>query len=189
MLKAIIPSRCRRKLLSLFFLNPDKEFYLRQIAKLTDQPVRSVQLEIQNLCDAHIVTERRKSNRRLFKLDPGFFYHNELKQLVEKTMGLQMEVEKHLRSYKDYVKMAIIDRSFEEPMDGDQVQVTLLGRFMNIPEQERQKLMNINGQLPFSIQFELTELNGGPDEPQDIIKNLPREKMVIFCSANGIVDN
>lgn len=185
MLKAIIPSRCRRKLLSLFFLNSDKEFYLRQIAKLTDQPVRSVQLEIQNLCDARIVNERRKSNRRLFKLNKSFYYYDELMQLIQKTMGLQAELEKHLRSYKDTVQYAVVEKGCSKmPVEGEQVCITLLGKFSSMNEEEKEKLIQMTTHLPFSVTFQLKDLGAGFEGGEDHLHSELEDKVLLY-SSNG----
>lgn len=159
MLSAIIPSLCRRKILSLFFLNPEKEFYLRQISKLEQLPVRSVQLEIQNLCDSGIVLERRSANRRLFHLNKMFFYYKELNHLVLKTMGLQIEVEKHLKNFADFVKYAVVYSGYQAVTEpGMKVSVTLFGSFETLPDLLKEKLLAIKTQLPFQVTFHLKEM-------------------------------
>jgi hypothetical protein len=163
MLTAIIPSRCRREILSLLFTNEGKEFYLRQIAKLTNQPVRSVQLEIQNLFEAGIVLERRKSNRRFFYVNQSFFYHDELRQLVLKTVGMQSEIRKHLGGFKDTVRMAILE-GFRNSNNGNhdgEVHVRLIGRFKDLSESGRNRILTFKPQLPYRVILHLEEAGQG----------------------------
>lgn len=178
MLKTIIPSKCRRKILTLFFLDPENEFYLRQIAKLTQQPVRSVQIEIQNLFEAGIVLERRKSNRRLFKLNKKFYYYDELKQLVLKTQGVQSEVEKHLGNFKNIIQTAVIKNNGESKpgLDG-RVTVTLNGNFDDLPDSTRKRLTSIKTRLPFEIAFDLVNTDHGHNDPEES-KDFAREILV-----------
>lgn len=62
-IEALFGSKTRVKLLNLFFNNPYKKFYVREITRMIDEQVNSVRRELSNLQDAKIVkstTEDRK---------------------------------------------------------------------------------------------------------------------------------
>jgi hypothetical protein len=164
MLGAIITSKCRRRVLTLLIMNPEQEYYLRQIARMTDQPIRSVQLETHGLVTEGVIVERREANRRLFRLDPKFYYYNELKNLIMKTTGLQYEVERHLGDFKKYVRYAVLDMdNFHIKPDSraDGVLVSLYGNFEGLKGFNKERLLNITSILPFKVKFNLITLERG----------------------------
>jgi hypothetical protein len=164
MLGAIITSKCRRKVLTLLIMNPEQEYYLRQIARLTDQPIRSVQLETHGLVTEGVIVERREANRRLFRVNPKFYYHNELKGLIMKTTGLQYEVEKHLVDFKKYVRYAVLDLDnfqIKPESRSDGVLISLYGNFEGLKGFNKERLLNITSILPFKVKFNLVPMEHG----------------------------
>ena len=63
MLNALIKSRVRIKLLKLFFLNRNQEFYLRELARLTEENLNSMRVELRNLANAGVITMDRRGNQ------------------------------------------------------------------------------------------------------------------------------
>jgi hypothetical protein len=52
MLQRLITSKTRVKLLTLFFMNPDKEMYIRELVRNTDENINSIRRELSNLEEA-----------------------------------------------------------------------------------------------------------------------------------------
>lgn len=57
MLEQIFGSRTRTKLLKIFFLNPDKPFFIRELTRRIDTQINSVRRELQNLVECGIISE------------------------------------------------------------------------------------------------------------------------------------
>ena len=49
MLEALISSKTRVKLLTLFLLNPESEYYVREIVRMTEENYNAVRRELANL--------------------------------------------------------------------------------------------------------------------------------------------
>ncbi len=58
MLEQLFGSRTRTKLLKIFFLNPDKAFFVRELTRRIDTQINSVRRELQNLVSCGIIKEK-----------------------------------------------------------------------------------------------------------------------------------
>jgi hypothetical protein len=49
MLKALFSSKARIKLLTAFLLNPDEEYFIRELTRKLDEQINSIRRELDNL--------------------------------------------------------------------------------------------------------------------------------------------
>lgn len=66
---SLFGSKTRVKLLGLFFNNPGKSFYVREITRLIDEQVNSVRRELSNLRDIDIVESTTKDRKLYYKVN------------------------------------------------------------------------------------------------------------------------
>lgn len=85
---SLIGSKARRRILAKTLLAPDREFYLRELARATGLALRSVQIEIDNLVKTGVLLERRSGNRRYLRANEGHPFFSPLRELVAKGDGL-----------------------------------------------------------------------------------------------------
>ena len=88
MLEHLITSKAKRRLLKLFITNPDSAFYIREIAKLTGEPINGVRRELGHLESAGLVKPRREGNLKYYSLVREFPFYPELKKIIYATVGL-----------------------------------------------------------------------------------------------------
>ncbi|MBU1121044.1 ArsR family transcriptional regulator, partial [Candidatus Micrarchaeota archaeon] len=60
MIEKFIASKSRIKIMRLFLLKPEKEFYFREIARETDSNTNSVRLELRELEKIDFISSKRK---------------------------------------------------------------------------------------------------------------------------------
>ena len=63
MFEQLFGSKTRVKLLSLFYNNPERPFYVREITRKIDEQINSVRRELQNLLNIGIVRSVSQGNR------------------------------------------------------------------------------------------------------------------------------
>ena len=85
------------KILELFFKNPEKEYYLREIARLLGKEPGFFQKTINDFVREGILQDRKKGGARYFHLNKTYPLYNEIKSIVSKTIG----VEARLRDLSD----------------------------------------------------------------------------------------
>lgn len=67
----LFSSRAARRVLSLFVLHPDREFYQREVARLSGVPLRSAQLALERLVSLGLVDSVRSGNQMHYSAVPS----------------------------------------------------------------------------------------------------------------------
>jgi len=88
MLEALISSKTRVKLLTLFLLNPGCEYYIREIGRTTNENINAVRRELANLESFGLITGQKKGNQQYYTVNTGHFLYAELQKIVLKTEGV-----------------------------------------------------------------------------------------------------
>jgi len=84
----LLGPRARRLLLARLYMAPDREFYLRELVRLTGLAPRTVQLELDRLVAAGLVLERRSGNRRYLRANDRYPLFRPVYDIVARTDGL-----------------------------------------------------------------------------------------------------
>jgi DNA-binding transcriptional ArsR family regulator len=84
----LLGPRSRRQLLARLYGAPDREFYLRELVRLTGLAPRTVQVELDWLVAAALVVERRSGNRRYLRANVRHPLFRPLYDIVARTDGL-----------------------------------------------------------------------------------------------------
>lgn len=84
MFEQLFGSKTRVKLLSLFYNNPDRPFYVREITRKIDEQINSVRRELQNLLNIGIVRSVSQSNRLYYEVNPKYKFHKELQSIFQR---------------------------------------------------------------------------------------------------------
>jgi predicted transcriptional regulator len=82
MLEAIISSKTRVKLLTLFLLSPERDYYVREIARMTEENMNAVRRELANLESFGLISGERKGNQKYYSVNRDFFLYEDLQKLV-----------------------------------------------------------------------------------------------------------
>lgn len=114
--RSIFGSKIREKILTLLYLNKEKELYLREIAGNIGASAGTVQREIRNLQQMGVVSTRRSGNRVYYSLNKGNPIYKELASIVKKQGGLVGELKKGLMGNKD-IKICFIYGSYVSAKD------------------------------------------------------------------------
>ncbi len=85
-------SKTRVKLLSLFYNNPERPFYVREITRKVDEQINSVRRELQNLLNIGIVKSVNQSNRLYYEVDPKYKFHEQLQSIFQQIPAKTKEI-------------------------------------------------------------------------------------------------
>lgn len=126
------------KLLQLFFRDPDKEYYLREIGQYLKKEPGVFQRSLQKLVNDGILTDRRSANLRYFQLNKKYPLYNEIKRIVSKTLGLELELKKLIDSLKG-VEIAYVFGSVAKNTENSMsdIDLMLIGKIDQIKIMEK----------------------------------------------------
>lgn len=115
-MKAVTPSgvgealfpKIRRKVLTLFLLNPERRYYYREATRLIGDTPGSIRRELESLTEVGILVMEPIGIQKFFRANKEHPVFNELRALVEKTFGLADILRDVLRNHTDRIQVAFI---------------------------------------------------------------------------------
>ena len=76
MVEQLFGSKTRVKLLQLFYSNPNRSFYVREITRKIDEQINSVRRELANLLSIGLISSEATDNNRLYyEVDQKYEYY------------------------------------------------------------------------------------------------------------------
>jgi predicted transcriptional regulator len=81
MIEQLFGSKTRVKLLQLFYSNPNRSFYVREITRKIDEQINSVRRELSNLLAIGIITSDNTNNKLYYEVNQKFEYFEPLQQI------------------------------------------------------------------------------------------------------------
>ena len=128
MLERIFTSKTRIRLLELFLFNPDKDYYLREIAKKIDITPIYVKKELENLEGFGLVKKERRGKIILFSINRESPVFEDLKRIFIKTESLGKYLMENIKKIGE-IKYALIFGSFAsgEEREGSDIDMLIVG--------------------------------------------------------------
>lgn len=129
-------TKAQQNVLGLLYGNPDKSFYLNEIARKTAMGKGALTRELAKLTEAGILTVTRLGNQNHYQANLSCPIFNELKQVVLKTFGIKGVLQQGLSGVLNEVEQAFIYGSVakgEEHADSD-IDLMLVGEGLSYSE-------------------------------------------------------
>ncbi len=81
MIEQLFGSKTRVKLLQLFYSNPNRSFYVREITRKIDEQINSVRRELSNLLSIGMITSDNTNNKLYYEVNQKFEFFDPLQQI------------------------------------------------------------------------------------------------------------
>ncbi len=78
MVEQLFGSKTRVKLLRLFYSNPNRSFYVREITRKIDEQINSVRRELANLLNVGIIVSDNTNNRLYYEVNQTYEFYDPL---------------------------------------------------------------------------------------------------------------
>jgi len=85
MIEQLFGSKTRVKLLQLFYSNPNRAFYVREITRKIDEQINSVRRELANLLSIGIIASDTTNNRLYYEVNQEYEYYDPLRKIFGGT--------------------------------------------------------------------------------------------------------
>lgn len=92
MLKRLFTSKVRIKLLNLFLLNPEQEYFIRELTRKLDEQINSVRRELDNLKKIGLLTSKTRNRKKYYIANKSFILFNELRSIYAKAANTNEEL-------------------------------------------------------------------------------------------------
>jgi len=182
MLEYFITSKTKRYLLKLFLTNPERQFYTREIARLTGEPLNAVRREIGHLERAGLLKSHREGNLKYFEVVKDFPFYPELKKIIYSTVGLGDYLRDRLKD-SSQIDIAFIYGSVAKNQEGKKSDIDLfvVGEIEEeelhglVSDIEREIGREVNYTLMTKKEFKERDNRGEP-----FIKRVEREEKLML---------
>lgn len=108
-------SKTRAKLLTLFFENPSKSFYVREITRVIEEQINSVRRELMNLESVGVIRNETFDNKVYYSANPKHPYFRPLIDIFNKKIDSSKDKDiresswdEMIRSVKKYLKALVV---------------------------------------------------------------------------------
>ncbi|MDD3628823.1 MAG: nucleotidyltransferase domain-containing protein [Actinomycetota bacterium] len=106
-------SKTRKAILELYFNNPEKKYYLRQLERITGFPVSNIRREMLKLEKTGLFEKEKQGNLVYYFLNTDSPIFNDVKNILDKTIGVEHKLKESLNDLKGLTK-AFIYGSFAD---------------------------------------------------------------------------
>jgi len=118
-------SKVRGKVLGILFSNPQKKYYLSELARLAGASIGNVQRELGRFTRDGLIQREKKGSLVFYFLNPRHALFNEVRSLVLKTVGVEGRLRALVNQRKD-VRLALLYGSFARKEEKGESDVDLL---------------------------------------------------------------
>jgi len=168
----ITKSKLREELLALYFTNPNKKYYLRELERLLNFSVGNIRRELIKLESTGLFLSENKGNLVYYYLNQSYPLFEELKSIIFKTSGAPKMLQNFLEKFNG-ISHAFIYGSFakgEEKEDSD-IDLLIIG------EVNEDKLIEVISKLERKLQ---REINYAIYEKEDFSKKKKEDNSFIL---------
>ncbi len=127
-LETLLP-RARAEIVRLLFSDPGKELHQRELARLSNLAIRTLQNEVAKLEGVDLLVSRRDGNRLYFRANTDHPIYPELHGIAIKTTGLKERLADALSGF-DGVSLAFVFGSIASGEDnaGSDIDLMVIGK-------------------------------------------------------------
>jgi predicted nucleotidyltransferase len=125
----ITKSKTREKILQLYFSDPAKKYYLRQLEKLLELPVGNIRRELLALEKSGLFNKEQAGNQVYYFLNTDSAWFKDIKSIIFKTIGAEGVLKKELKKIKG-INKAFIFGSFAKDKENtaSDIDLMIIGR-------------------------------------------------------------
>lgn len=147
MLKALFSSNTRIKLLHTFLLNPDEEFFIRELTRKLDEQINSIRRELDNLKKIGLLRSKVRNRKKYYYINRDFLIFDELRDIIIKASSNDEQMARKITKMGD-VELMILSGIFigkDSPVD-----LLIVG---NVDKNKLQKYLSESDKAKQDVKF------------------------------------
>ena len=136
MLKSLITSDTRIKLLMKFFLNPKTKGYLRQLATEFGESTNGIRLELNKLSEAQIISCQQEGRNKIYQANTEHPLYSDIRNIILKSTGVD-QVISNITNKLGEIDLALIRGDYAIGKDSGLIDLVIVGSNINMEELDR----------------------------------------------------
>jgi hypothetical protein len=194
MIEQLFGSKTRVKLLQLFYGNPNRSYYVREITRKIEEQINSVRRELSNLLNIGIIVSETNNNRLYYEVNQKFEFYEPLSIIFGGKVPRVSKVGKTANPVKDpfkalgHVELVLYTGQFTRDessgidllLVGD-VNPNALQKFITELEQKEGK------EIRYTV-MKLDDFTYRRQVKDRFIDNLMQSKTQVIIDEHGLID-
>jgi hypothetical protein len=127
MIEQLFGSKTRVKLLRLFFSNPNRSFYVREITRIVDEQINSVRRELANMLSLGIISSDSANNKLYYEVNQNYEHFDALQSMFSEIVTVQdaspkdkKEAKKTTKKPVSQAKDEVSDKASDKPVEKEE---------------------------------------------------------------------
>lgn len=127
-IRPLLISKTRAKLLAVFLNNPGKIFYVRELVRAVKEEINAVRAELARLEKAGVLSSENRANRKFYGFKKDYLFQPELTRIIAKVSGLGGDIIRE-RSKLGKIRFASLSIGFirRRPVGPSDVDLLVVG--------------------------------------------------------------
>lgn len=180
MLKFLITSEARIKLLLKFFLNPSTTGYLRQLSSEFGESTNNVRVELNKLSQAGMLNSQAEGRNKVYRANTDHPLFNDIRNIVLKSTGIDKVISDIIQKLGD-LRLAFIRGDYAEGKDKGLIDLVVIAENLNLKELERVKTKTEG-----LINRKISILVLSSEEFEKLKENFMKEPNLILYKGEGL---
>lgn len=118
MIERLFTSKVRVKLLSLFLLNEEGEYYVRELTRVLDEQINAVRRELENLKKFGLLKSKNKNRKKYYSVNPQCMYFKDLQSMFTKANSSHGDFVKKVQKFAP-IEFLLLSGVFINKPEGD----------------------------------------------------------------------
>ncbi|MBF8303824.1 MAG: hypothetical protein HW399_199 [Dehalococcoidia bacterium] len=169
-------------MLKLFLTNPDRAFYVREIARLTGEQINAVRRELHYLEKAGLLKSSTRGNQKYYLVVKEFPFYPELKKIIYATIALGDYLRSEISNSRE-IEMAFIYGSVAQNEETEKSDVDLFVVGEISEDALNRIVLEIENDISRQINYTLMsrqEFNNRRERAEPFIKRVLAEKKILL---------
>jgi len=126
----LFKSKIRQKILSRFFANEGRRFYINEMARLVNTTQGTCRRELNKLVDVGVLTASKEGNLLYYQVNKQAPLYREFSAIIQKTIGIEAKLKSLLQGFKGisyaFIFGSYAKREFKPESDIDVVIIGII---------------------------------------------------------------
>lgn len=133
----------------MFLLNPDEEYFIRELTRKLDEQINSVRRELDNLKKVGLLKSRTKNRKKYYLVNKNFVLFQDLRNIIIKAMSGKDDLVKKITKFGevDFLALLGVFVNKQSPVD-----LLLVG---NVDKEKLQEFLNTEIETDRPIRFSI----------------------------------
>ena len=182
-------SKTRKKIIRLFFFDPGKEYYLRELERILNIPVGNIRRELLSLEKSGLFKRNERGNLVYYSVNKASPIFKEVKSILSKTIGVEALIKSALKKIKG-IKIAFIFGSYAKGKEDSFSDIDLM--IIGNPDEDTlvAKISKIEERIGREVNYHIlshSDWKKKVKEKNSFIKNiLIQEKIFLIGNQNDL---